>query len=299
MAGYFDPPNADIILQSSDRVKFRTNKTILSMSSTFFNDMLSLPQPSDEVVDELPVVCLSEDAETLNSLLMMLYPIPFVVPNNYHKALAILSASQKYDMAGVQYSIRTAMENWGPITLTGNEALRAYAVSSGAKLIPEMKAFARLTLHSPLTLEHLSDELPLFEGWALRDLVRYRKRCRDSLVLTLRSFLDSSVTSSSIWAVCTHFAATDARSRYPYPHFPEWLYYDLFSQYITKMEETFTDTLLKPSNIRGEYLAALQAHVTEHRCSPCAMVHTLNGESYCEWLRDKLTQALDEVSTLL
>ncbi|KAH9065496.1 hypothetical protein EDB87DRAFT_1555422, partial [Lactarius vividus] len=110
---YIDPPNADIILRSSDLINFRTNKVILSMSSPFFNDMLSLPQPSDdEVVDGLPVVCLFEDAETLNGLLMTPYPIPFVVPNNYHIVLAILAASQKYDMAGFQSSIRTEIGSY-------------------------------------------------------------------------------------------------------------------------------------------------------------------------------------------
>ncbi|KAH9037152.1 hypothetical protein EDB84DRAFT_1481540 [Lactarius hengduanensis] len=295
-AGYIDPPNADIILRSSDLINFRTNKAILSMSSPFFNDMLSLPQPSnDEVVDGLPVVCLSEDAETLNSLLMTLYPIPFVVPNNYHKVLAVLAASQKYDMAGVQSSIRTEIENRGPIVLTGTEALRAYVVSSGAKLLPEMKTSALLTLHSPLTLEHLGDELPLFEGWALRDFVRYRKRCRDGLVLTLRSFLDSTVMPSRLWVVCT---IAGPNSVYMSPQFPRWLR-DFFSQHITKMEETFTNTLLNPSSIREEYLAALHAHISQWDCFNCAKAHALNGDTYCEELKSKLAQVLDQVRLIL
>ncbi|KAI9443123.1 hypothetical protein H4582DRAFT_2054205 [Lactarius indigo] len=268
--GYIDPPNADIILRSSDLINFRTNRAILSMSSPFFSDMLSLPQPSDnEIIDVLPV-------KVLNSLLMTLYSILFVVPTSYHKVLAILAASQKYDMAGVQSSIRTEIESWGPIVLTGPEAFRAYAFSSGAKLLPEMKTSALITLHSPLTLEHLGDELPLFEGWALRDLVRYRKRCRDSLVLTLRSFLDSTVMPSSLWVVCT---IAGPNLVYINPQFPDWLR-DFVSQHITKMEETFTNTLLNPSRIRVEYLVALHAHISQWNCFPCAKVHALNGETY-------------------
>ena len=263
------------------------------MSSPLFLDMLSLPQPSDdEVGDGLPVVSLSEDAETLNSLLMTLYPMPFVVPGDYRKVLAILATSQKYDMTGVQSSIRTEIENRGPIILTGTEAFRAYAVSSGAKLLPEMKTSARLTLHFPLTLEHLSDELPLFEGWALRDLVRYRKRCRDGLVSALRSFLDFSSLPSSIWVVCK---IAGSNLFYVDPQFPNWLR-EFFSQHITKMEKTFTNSLLNPSSIRREYLAALQAHVLQGNCAPCARVHTLNGETYGEELKSKLEQALSKVS---
>ncbi|KAH9020938.1 hypothetical protein EDB85DRAFT_1831128, partial [Lactarius pseudohatsudake] len=182
--------HADIIIQSSDLVSFHVDKATLSMSSPFFADMFSLPQPSDnEVVDGLPIVRLSEDAEILNSLLKMLYPVPSVVPDSYDKALELLAASQKYDMASIQSSIRTEIKSWGPIVLTGTVAYRAYAISSSAQLHPEMGTSARFTLDFPMTLEDLSDELSLFEGWALRDLVRYRKRCRDGLVSTLQSFL--------------------------------------------------------------------------------------------------------------
>jgi len=68
---------------------------------------VSLPQPSDnELVDGLPLVRLSEDAEVLNSILTMLYPIPSVMPNSYDECLMLLAASQKYDMVGVQSRIR-------------------------------------------------------------------------------------------------------------------------------------------------------------------------------------------------
>jgi hypothetical protein len=51
------------------------------MSSPFFKDLLSLPQPpDDELVDGLPVVQLSENADLLNSLISLLYPIPPVIP---------------------------------------------------------------------------------------------------------------------------------------------------------------------------------------------------------------------------
>jgi hypothetical protein len=78
------------------------------MSSPFFDDMFSLPQPqtSDEdVVDGLPVVRLSEDAEVLNSLTSMLYPIPSVLPNSYDKVLTLLAASQIRSMTWLASSL--------------------------------------------------------------------------------------------------------------------------------------------------------------------------------------------------
>ncbi|KAH9023509.1 hypothetical protein EDB84DRAFT_1508680 [Lactarius hengduanensis] len=277
-----EPPHADIIIQSSDL-------QLCPMSSPFFADMFSLPQPSDnEVIDGLPIVRLSEDAEILNSLLKMLYPVPSVVPDSYDKALELLAASQKYDMASIQSSIRTEIKSWGPIVLTGTVAYRAYAISSSAQLHPEMGTSARFTLDFPMTLEDLSDELSLFEGWALRDLVRYRKRCRDGLVSTLQSFL----VPPNIWVVCT----ADSLAHIPCRTvFPRWLQ-DIFSRHIQTLQEPFTNPLLKPSSIRGEYLAALNTHITSQNCLPCMKVHTLKGETFCEELERTLTQALDKVS---
>jgi len=285
------------MVQSSDLVNFRVNKVVLSVSSPFFADMFSLPQPSEnEVVDGLPVVRLSEDAEILSSLLTVLYPVHSAVPSSYDKVVELLAACQKYDMAGIQSSIRTEIKSWGPVVLTGTVAYRAYAISSSAQLLPEMETSARHTLDFPMTLEYLSDELPLFAGWALRDLFRYRKRCRDGLVSTLQYFLDSNALPSHIWVVCT----ADSLKSYPYSArevFPRWLQ-DFFSQHIQKLQETFTDPLLKPSSIRGAYLAALVTHVNSQNCLPCMKVHALEGETFCGELESQLAQALDKVSTL-
>ena len=61
------------------------------MTSPFFKDLLSLPQPSDsEYIDGLPVVELPEGSELLNSLISVLYPIPAVVPDSYEKVLLYL-----------------------------------------------------------------------------------------------------------------------------------------------------------------------------------------------------------------
>ncbi len=71
--------------------------------------MFSLPQlplAHDEIVDNLPVVQLSECSEVLLGLITMLFPIPTVIPDSYDKALALLPASQKYDMPTVQSTIR-------------------------------------------------------------------------------------------------------------------------------------------------------------------------------------------------
>ncbi|KAH9058204.1 hypothetical protein EDB87DRAFT_1811033, partial [Lactarius vividus] len=104
-------PDPNIIVRSSDKVNFPVRKSLLAMSSPFFADLLSLPQPpDDELVDGLPVIQLSEDADLLNSLMSLLYPIPPVIPDSYEKVFALLAACQKYDMESVQSTIRAGIK---------------------------------------------------------------------------------------------------------------------------------------------------------------------------------------------
>lgn len=85
---HLDLPDANIVIRSSDLVCFRLHKSVLALVSPFFEDLLSLPQPSDgETVDGFPVVQLSEDSELLNSLVTIIYPVPRVIPSSYKKVL--------------------------------------------------------------------------------------------------------------------------------------------------------------------------------------------------------------------
>jgi hypothetical protein len=92
----FDLPDADLIIRSSDLVDFRVHKSVLALTSPFFKDLLSLPQPSDsESVDGLPVVQLSEGSELVNTLVSMLYPVPTVKPNSYRKVMYLFATCQQ------------------------------------------------------------------------------------------------------------------------------------------------------------------------------------------------------------
>ena len=145
------------------------------MSSPFFKDMLSLPQPSDsEIVDGLPVIALPEDACLLNSLISFLYPVTPVIPDTYQKVFALLAVCQKYEIDSVQSVIR-AMIKAGTIPAPVKaDGFVAYAIASGLGLVPEAEDAARLTLGQPMTFESLGEGLRSFKGQALCDLIRYR-----------------------------------------------------------------------------------------------------------------------------
>jgi hypothetical protein len=167
---------------------------LLVLSSPFFKILLSPHwQPHDgEFIDGLPVVQFSEDADLVNSLVSLLYPVAPVVPGSYDKVFALLAACQKYDMASIQSSIRAEIIRGTFPAPAGTEAFRAYAIASNLGLIPEMESAARLTLGYPMTFESLGEALRSFTGRALCDLVRYRKRCRDNLVFMFRLIPRSS-----------------------------------------------------------------------------------------------------------
>ena len=170
-----DLPDATIVVRSSDQAIFRVHKSVLALSSPFFKDLLSLPQPSDsELVDGLPVVELPEDASLLNSLISFLYPVTPVIPDSYQKVFALLAVCQKYEMDSVQSVIR-AMIKAGTIPAPVKaDGFSAYAIASGLGLVPEAEDAARLTLGQPMTFESLGEGLRLFKGRALCDLIRYR-----------------------------------------------------------------------------------------------------------------------------
>src|SRR6266850_3465091 len=286
-----DVSDANLIIRSSDLVNFRVHKAVLAMASPFFKDLLSLPQPSDsESVDGLPVVQLTEDAELLHSLVSILYPVPSVIPDSCEKVLYLLAACQKYDMLKAQSHIRAEVDRstpWGFLPPFGSTAFRAYAIASEKGLIPEMERAARRTLDQPMTFETLGEGLRLFQGSALRDLARFRKRCRDNLITCLKSFLQVDAPGpSSIWVGCPS-AVKPKSSKHV---LPIWLcqvlsYKDLKSQ-------EFTHPLPTSSSICARYLTAISTH---DDCNFCLRVHAKNGINFASQLERMLKHAREKV----
>jgi hypothetical protein len=284
-------PNADVVLRSSDLVHFRVHKLVLAMSSPFFSDMFSLPQPPDGTApDELPVVQLSEDSEVLNSLISMLYPIPPEIPSSSVNILALLAAAAKYDMDAALSFIRVEASRRG-LHLSRSEVFRVYAVACSKGLIPEMETAARLTLGHPLTFESIGDELRLFEGWALRDLANFRLRSMHNFCSNWESFSDWHKGPSKIWVGCPSSKGSNKDRR-----LPTWLIGGFLvgstgrPVMVDRLEpilmKRFTATIPTSVQLRDEYLKTLQTHVNEKDCNFCMKVHIVEGEIFCAKMKD-------------
>ena len=235
---------------------------------------------------DIPVVQLSEDAELVNILVSLFYPIAPVIPSSYEKVFALLAACQKYGMVSVQSSIRAEVIRGSFPAPIGTESFRAYAIASDLGLIPEMESAARLTLCYPMTFESLGEALQYFKGRVLCDLVRYRKRCRDNLVSCLDSFLDVD-SRRQIWGGCggQHGSGVPLRAN-------SWLD-NFFTSKCAELEKSFMRAAISPSYILEEYLEALK----NHGCSSCFRVQATEGASFCRELQDELAQALDKVNS--
>jgi hypothetical protein len=205
----------------------------------------------------------------------------------------LLAACQKYDMASVQSSISAAVSHGAFPAPEGAEAFAAYAIASCKGLIPEMENAARQTLDHPMTFEILGEGLRLFEGWALRDLASFRRRCRDNLVTCLDSFLDIKHPGpSSIWVGCPG-ANQSSRNMLPTLVLPKWLSQLLSQCQDDLRRQKFTDALDVHSRIRGVYSTALQTHAS---CNSCMLVHIKNGSAFCAELENKLAQSAEKVT---
>jgi hypothetical protein len=157
-----------------------------------------------------------------------------------------------------------------------------------------MEKAARFTLNYPMTFETLEEGLPLFEDWALRDLLRFRKRCRDNIVACLKSFLRLEDTVSlKIWIGCPNVPRPSRGSTAVQIEdvIPKWLR-DVFAQIKNEMK-TFTQPILDPSSIHETYLSAISSHTT---CNFCLRIHATEGQRFCTVLENKLLQARNKVS---
>jgi hypothetical protein len=191
--------------------------------------------------------------------------------NSYYKILYLLAACQKYDMVSVQLSIRTEVKRGDFPAPKGAEAFAAYAIASAKELIPEIEDAARLTLDHPMTFEVLGEALRLFEGWALRDLVNFRKRCRDNLVTCLDSFSEIPPSRSRLRGVDHLLSRTRNDLKF----------------------QMFTHSVDIHSRMRQEHITTFQKQVT---CNYCFGTHLGNGPVFCTELEKKLAQAQDKVT---
>ncbi|TCD61708.1 hypothetical protein EIP91_008017 [Steccherinum ochraceum] len=148
----FNKPSANLIIRSSDGVDFRVQQAILMEASSVFADMLSLPatmpgqRESDdqEYRDGMPVVPVSEDAQTMDTVLRFCYPVARPELKTSLEICNALRASRKYFIASMEIEVLEVFEAHAE-----KKALELYALSAmETGWEKEMKIAAKQTLQN-------------------------------------------------------------------------------------------------------------------------------------------------------
>ncbi|KAJ8517739.1 hypothetical protein ONZ45_g5092 [Pleurotus djamor] len=181
----FNDSGADVILQTCDNVNFRVFRAILSVASPVFKDMFTLPQPqpdSEASHDTIPVVIVSEDSLTLDTLLRFCYPMDYPVIEFKEVLIATLMAAQKYDMG---FAFKRIVDIFYTPSKIKAAPVEAYAIGCRFRLENLARAAAKESLRLPLDRllspgDSTNTELGYISGTDYQRLIRYYRACRTS-----------------------------------------------------------------------------------------------------------------------
>lgn len=151
----FNKTTADTILRTSDNIDFYVFRVVLCLASSFFETMFSLQQPApretNTVLDDRPVIEVSENSQIIDALLRFCYPVPDPVIKDLSKLDNVLGAALKYDTSEAVLLLRALLR--GFVTLSPREV---YAIACRHNLEEEAR-LAALTWHAtPLALDRKS-----------------------------------------------------------------------------------------------------------------------------------------------
>ncbi|KAG8915468.1 hypothetical protein FRC01_003648 [Tulasnella sp. 417] len=144
----------DCIIQTSEGAEFKVLRAILSMASCIFRDMFGMPSPTLDAAENvktgdaapLPVIPVSEDAETIQAMLQMIYPLapPSIQSITLAHKLATASAKYFIETAKVQLHVRAILSQSSSLEM---DAVGCYTLAWRLGMEQEAVAASRY-LHS-------------------------------------------------------------------------------------------------------------------------------------------------------
>ncbi|GJJ06054.1 hypothetical protein Clacol_000242 [Clathrus columnatus] len=177
----FCTQGADVVLKSSEGVKFATHSFILKIASGIYRRSTSLP---DAIVDSEGALLLPEDCRTMNAILRMISGMELPSLDNFADLEKVLLTAKKWDMPGPPSIIRRM--TLSPSLL--DDPVRLYALACKVGWGEAAATAATLTLD--VDLEH-EEVLPILKGMQSKDvlkLLNLRTRRRDELLNFLISY---------------------------------------------------------------------------------------------------------------
>jgi hypothetical protein len=136
----FDTPSADFVLRSGTE-EFPVHRSLLSLASSFFGQMLSLPQPP---LEGIPIVDVSEPPQVLQLLLQFIYPVPDpTIDDDLDTLTLVLDAAIKYEVLSAIHSLRRQLVSERYLK---QSPTRVYAIAVFNNFEPEAKLASKYTL---------------------------------------------------------------------------------------------------------------------------------------------------------
>ncbi|OCB91212.1 hypothetical protein A7U60_g1559 [Sanghuangporus baumii] len=193
----FSPPDADVVLQTSDEVRFGVYRRILVESSPFFRDMFSLPQarpptrsstsgeePELGCSSSAPVVDVSEPSEVLDALLRLVYPGQDPDVKTLDEVSVLLEAAMKYDMTRAIATLRRILVS---PSFVENEPVRAYSIACRHDLESEAQIASSYTLGINVLDNPPLEDLKYMTAWSYHRLLTLHRHRADAALRLLDS----------------------------------------------------------------------------------------------------------------
>ncbi|KAG8908622.1 hypothetical protein FRB99_004910 [Tulasnella sp. 403] len=196
----FGPDTAgNCVLQSSDSFKFKVHHIVLSIASPFFRDMFNLPQQSGSLEPgELPVIPMTEDGETIQALLLLIYPGQLTRIQTVELAIKLAVAWDKYLLPPdlLQAALRRTI--YSDKEFFQSFPLQMFGLACRLGMDTEARLASRYTHREPLA-DSNAGTLFQFTGsiQPLLDLQHLRIRREEALDSVVMALLDRNLLCST------------------------------------------------------------------------------------------------------
>ncbi|KAH8110812.1 hypothetical protein DFH11DRAFT_1618868 [Phellopilus nigrolimitatus] len=302
----FDNPDADLILRTSDEMDFRVMKVVLALSSPFFKDMFTLPQPgssdrrgtslSPMGSESIPIVSITESSVVLDPLLRICYPVES--PRLHQQDIAligdVLGAALKYDIdVAISYT-RVCLRKH--LASCSGDAVAAYAIACQFKLDDEARFAAKEYLKLPSPGPAVP-QLALLSGMDYYYLLDYHKKVSDAVVSLFRKaeFLHTALVNLSS---SNHPCLSGATEPYEWTDGKSIPY--LTHKWWQSSRSVLTDALkIAPLSNEIIALATIAPHLTTSGCDHCKNRALLNWEETKSKIESAIRKEVSKVELTL
>lgn len=266
----FDAADADIELVTSDGMRLRVYRSIISLISPVLKDLLDIsesganvgcsPEIASLTSDDHPrnptlVLSIPENSTIMEPLLRLCYPIGIPQRDDAELLVSLLEGAEKYKM---ERAVWTIQSRWADFAVT--QPLRAFLLSAARRWVEQAKLAARHLLRN--TIEELQSiyiaDLETTSAEYYHRLFQYHRRCSDA-VRAVGNASDAWLSEDIRRIGCPGSSCCNSYSKYE----PRWLSGYIFRAATLLIERPSSYTVTEGQGFREMFRLAAD------ECSRC------------------------------